>query len=186
MARDDPVKVPLVNLRDTPIESGPILRAGRIPIEALLPRRRTLRTHQPDEQPVQHAGRGRLAGARVLLVRGQVEEQVGFDERAVGPVIEDDFLVGVTVGVFVVEIGVELGVDPHVVFVRGRKDVGEVGARCLSALLSLFGQAFRPDEFGVGEGGRPLCKEDVVFEVRRNEVSDLAAEGGERFVDLGR
>ena len=117
---------------------------------------------------------------------GQVEQHIRFDEGAVGPVVEDELFVRVGVQVFVVEIGVEIGVHFEVVFVLGREDVLEVRARALLALLALLRQAFGPEQFGGWEGRGPLGDEDVVFEVGRDEVADRAAEGGEGVVDFGR
>ncbi len=48
-------------------------------------------------------------------------------------------------------------------------------------LLALLGEALGPDELRVREGGRPFGQEDVVLDVGRDEVADVAAEGG----DLG-
>jgi len=186
VTRYDAIEIELLNLPDTLVERRPIPRARHIPIKPLLPDRASLRTHQTHKQPRQQArGRG-LAGARILLVRGQVEEQIGFDEGAVGPVVEDELLVGVAVHVLVVEVGVEVGVDVEAVFVLGREDVVEAGAGRFFALRAFLAQAFGPEELGGGEGRRPLGDEDVVFGVRRDEVFDRAAEGGERFVHFGR
>lgn len=187
MTRYDAIEIELLDLPDTPVEGRPIARARHIPIEALLPDGGPLGAHQAHKQPRQQArGGGLAAGARILLVGGQVKEQVGLDEGAVGPVVEDELLVGVAVHVLVVEVGVEVGVDAEVVLVPGREDVLEAGAGRFLAPRAFLAQPFGPEQPGGGEGRRPLRDEDVVFGVRRDEVFDRPAEAGERLVHFGR
>ena len=187
MTRHDAVEIPPLNLPHTPIEPRPVPRARHIPIKPLLPNRTPLRTHQADKHPRQQAGRGRFPRARILLVRRQVEQQVGLDEGAVGPVVEDELPVGVRVHVLVLEVGVEVRVDVEGVFVRGREDVLEARAGGgFVALCAFLGEAFGAQEGGGREGRRPFRQEDVVFEVWRDQVFDAAAEGGERFAHGGR
>ncbi|CCF31722.1 hypothetical protein CH063_16078, partial [Colletotrichum higginsianum] len=99
---------------------------------------------------------------------------------ALGLVEEDDLLVGVGVDVLVLKVGVELGGDGGGALVGaalegeeelvGRVDLGV--ARLLGALL---GQAVRADEAGGGEGGLVLGEEDVVLDVRGDDVGEVAA-----------
>lgn len=186
MTRNDPIEIEPLDLAYTAIEPLPVHRARHIPIEPLLPHRRPPHTHQAHKHPRQEPVRGSHAGARILLVRGQVEEQVGFDEGAVGLVVEDELLVGVAVDILVVEVGVEVRVDLEVGLVLGGEDVLEAGAGGFVALGAFFGQPFGTQEPGGGEGRGPFGEEDVVLEVWRDQVLHLAAEGGECFADFGR
>lgn len=87
--------------------------------------------------------------------------------------------------ILILKVSVEFRVDSEVRFIVFCNDVLEARAGGFFALLTLFREAFGPKQFGGGEGRRPLREKDVVFEVGGDEVSDLAAEGGDSFPDFG-
>ncbi len=115
---------------------------------------------------------------------GEVEEQVRFDKRAIRTVVENNLLIRMTVHILIVEVGVEFRVDFEIVFIVFGNDVLEARPGGFFAPLTLFREAFGAEQFGGGEGRRPLREKDVVLEVGGDEVSDLAAEGGDRFPDF--
>lgn len=160
MARDNPVKIPLMNLTHTPTESCAVSFANPIPNRPLLPVSTRARQHAEDlgQDPARRAD-PRLA---VLLRRRVVEHEVSLDEGAGGLVVEDDFLVGVRGDVLPLEFAVEVRVD-------GAHGVGFAEDVCEGDVLvvlglALLGEAFGAEDLRVGVGGVPGTEEDVVLE----------------------
>lgn len=88
---------------------------------------------------------------------------------------EDDLFVPVRRHILNLEFIIERVVDVQTAVLRG-EDVreGDLGVRWV--LGALLGQSFHANDFGIGEGFGPFCEEDVVLEVRRDQVLHVAAE----------
>lgn len=109
MTRNQAIEIPLINPRRARRKALAIHRARAPPDHALLRQRLALRGGQRAEDLRQQPG-PRVHARLAELLRGRrVEHVVCFDQGTGGPVVEYDFLVGVRVHVFPVELGVELG-----------------------------------------------------------------------------
>lgn len=108
MARDDPLEIPGVDLRNAPVEPRPVRSADEIPDEPSL--RQCLAACVVDvrEEFCEKASIWVLLSIAKLLCCRQIEHQICFDEGACGSVVEDELFVTVGVDVFVVELCVKL------------------------------------------------------------------------------
>lgn len=109
VTRDQAIEIPLVNARRARRKALAIRRARTPPDHALLRQRLALGARQRAKDLGQEPRTRVHARLAELLRRRRVEQVVCFDEGARGPVVEDDFLVGVRVDVLPVELGVEFG-----------------------------------------------------------------------------
>lgn len=116
-------------------------------------------SHQPRQNPARGI---RPRHTAELLRRGQVEEEVCFDEGSGRPVAEDEFFVCVCGDEFVGELAVEIGIDGYGFFVGGGEDDCE-GNFLDVGFGALFGEAFRPNYFGIRVLLMPWAEEDVVL-----------------------
>lgn len=128
MAGNNPLKPPTLNPLHTLRKTPPIPRAGNIPQKPLLPERAPHGILHTDKQPRQEPRGRALPAFRILLGRGQIEHQIGFDQGAVRFVEEDELFVRVAVDVFDFELGIEVCVDAHGGLVRGGPGVCEIAA----------------------------------------------------------
>lgn len=185
VARDHGDEIPLVDTVHALVEALAVL--DEVPVCALQPASVARDVLGPREDLVEDAAAGplRLGHPAVLLRGGQVEEQVGLDEHAVGLVEEDDFQVGVGVDVLVLKVGVEVVADARLALVGLCEDDGEGLVADLGVVLlgSLLRQALGPDELGLGVLLCPLGDEDVVLEVQGDNVAHVAAQLGHLCLD---
>lgn len=184
MAGDQRGKVPLVNHPDAVIQTVAVL-GNKIPVEALHPRRVAGGALRTLEQLVGKTTWSVAPGRPAVLLNGrQVEHEIGLDENLVRPVVEDEFLVGVAVDVLVVKVCVELVADPDAALAVPFEDDGElviVDFRIVQLLGALLEKALGRDEFRAGILLGPFRDEDVVLQVKGNDVGYAAAQFG----DLG-
>ena len=183
MAGDDVLKAPLIDPLDALIEPRAVARADQVPDHPLLPH--AAGTLQIARQSTRPSLVRALARAAVLFGRGQIEEQVGLEERLGWLVEEHEFLIHVGVDQLILDLGVEVRRHSHLALVSGAEDglEGHVGdGRVLGAEIgALLGQAVGADEMRFGIRSGPGRDEDVVLEIRRRDVRHLSPEG----VDLG-
>lgn len=183
VAGDDVLKAPAIDPLDALVEPGAVAPADQVPEHPLLPH--AVRVLQVTKQAAGPARVRLLARAAVLLGRGEVEEQVGLDERLGRPVEEHELLVQVGVNKLVVHVGVDIGRDLDVALI-GRSedglewDVGDVGITG-AHLCALLWQAAGANDVRVGIGAVPRREEDMVLHVGRYNVGDIAAQR----IDLG-
>jgi hypothetical protein len=134
VARDDAVKVPLVDLGDALVEAWTIGGRLRVPYEALLCEGRALGAVDVTEEAGEEAGCSSVSlasslsvavtdciGSQLtcravfalaeLLSRRKVEDQVALDQRPVGLEVEHELLAAVAAHELVVEAGVKVGID---------------------------------------------------------------------------
>jgi hypothetical protein len=189
MARHDILRAPGIDALHALPEALAVTAREHIPQHALLPLRVAPRVLDAGEQPRRPARPGALARLAVLLGRGQVEQQVGLDQRLGRLVEEHQLLVRVGVDELVLEVGVELLADADGLLAGLGEDGGEgqdgdrlVASTSLGALLS---KPLGADEVCFGEGRGPAGEEDVVLEVGGGDVGDGPAELGERALDGG-
>ena len=189
MTRDEGVKVPAVDELDAVVEAGAVL-GDHIPVEALHPLvLAAVGVVQALKRPPREVGRGALGlgHAAVLLPGGQVEHQVRLDEGAVRPVEEDELAVAVPIDILVVEVGVKVLPDANIALAGlgeddGKLFIADLGVVALGVLLgALLGETLWADELGRGEGLGPLADEDVVLNVKGDDVGHVAA----HLVNLG-
>lgn len=79
MTRDNSIKLPFINPSHRLRKRLPIRRRQDIPGKPLMPRRR--RRQQRRNHLRQRPRIGRLVRPRILLARGEVENQIGLDHR---------------------------------------------------------------------------------------------------------
>jgi hypothetical protein len=182
VTRNDPLKVPLLNPSDRLCEALAVSLGGSIPVEASLPGRSAPRVHDPDKELGQESSISRYSRLRELLCSGEVEDEVGFDERLAGLVEHHDLLVGVAGHVLDVELGIKFLGDLGISLFGG-VDGAERRALGLGVRLSLFGQPFHADDLGLGVGFGPGGEEDVVFDVQGDDVFE-GAERGDGLLDF--
>ena len=98
---------------------------------------------------------------------------------------ENKLLVRVARNILVLELCVESLVDAHVSPISLREDGVELWRRdtvnvpgVLGHASALLGEAFDADDLGFGEGACPFGDEDVVFEVRGDDVRDWGGANG--------
>ena len=187
MAGDDSDKIPRVDPLYALVERGAVPAADGVPEQALLAF--ALDGLGADEGAGEEAGLGPvgLGHARVLLLGGEVEEEVGLDEDLVGLVEEDDLLVGVAVDVLDLEVGLELVADRGGALGLGLVDDGEVllADLLVGGGLALLREAVGADDLGGREGLLPVRDEDVVLHVGGDEVLHVPAEALELRLHLG-
>lgn len=176
MAGDDAVVVPRLNDAGAVGEGGAVLAAGQVVEEAALPEHVAAGVHEGVEDAGEEARGGVLEryGARVLFGGGEVEEQVGLDQRAGRFVVEHEFAVLVRVHVFVVELGVEFRRDLHAALVGRGEDVLEFDPLRGRVFFPFFRQTVRSDHFGFWVFFAPRCDEDVMFDIRGHDVLECA------------
>ncbi|CRK21435.1 hypothetical protein BN1708_017873, partial [Verticillium longisporum] len=115
--------------------------------------------------------------------------EIGLDEDTIGAEVEDEFLVGVSVYKLVIKVGIEGRVDAEVAL--GGASLEDDGKGVVpdlvvagSLLGAFLGKALRADKLGIGEGRLPFGEEDVVLNVRGDNVGDSRAEGGDLGADV--
>lgn len=192
MTRNDPVKTPLIDPPRTLIEARPVPPADRIPQKPLLSHGPALRALEQLEQLRQDAPIRRLPTPRVLLRRRGIEHVIRHDERPLRLVQEHQFLVRMVGDELILEVPIELlghadapavrrrddGVEGHLLAVGRGLGVGGV-------LGALLGEALGPDDDGLREGLGPGADEDVVLDVRRDDVFQVIALLLELGLDFG-
>lgn len=164
MTRNQAIKIPLINPRRARRKTLPIHRTRAPPNHALLRQRLALGARQRAENLRQDARTRVHARLAELLGRRAVEHVVCFDERPGGPVVEDDFLVGVRVHVLPVELGVELGRN-GVERLRGAEKVCKRDVFFGGVFGAQLGERLGAEDLRLGVGGVPGAEEDVVLEV---------------------
>ena len=176
MTRNNPLILPRLNHLRTLPHPHPVLPARRIPQKPPLPLDLPRTTHQPIEQLIQKPTPRILKRLRlrVLLRRRQVKHEIRLDQRARRLVQKRKLLVLVRVEVLVAELRVELLRDPHVALVRRGKHVREFEPGGRGVRLAFLGETFGADHRRGGVLLRPGGQEDVVLEVRRDQVLDFA------------
>lgn len=169
MTGHDAIEIPRANPATTLPEPGPIPLAGHVPNEPPLPQGIPARILERGEKLGEKTGGGIFGGgARILLVGGQVEDQIRGDEGAIGPVIEDQFPVGVRAHVLVIELPVQFRPQAQRGFVALREDVRKGETLSVRGRFALLGEAVDADDGGAREGSRPVREVDVVLEVERD------------------
>lgn len=178
MAGNQCCEIPLINNLEAVAHAVAVL--GEMPVEPLGPGGLSAGILHALEEFVQKpAGPLRLGHLAVLLGSRQIEHQIRLDQDLVGPVVEDEFLVGVAIDVLVVEVSVELFADSNVTLSLLCEDNGKlvvVDFRVLGLLCALLGKTLWADDLGFGPLLGPFRDEDVVFKVKRDDVRDVAAQ----------
>ena len=187
MTRNHAIKIPLGNPLHTLRKPHPIRRTSHIPNEPLLPRGVSARILKRGEEPGINPRRRRHAGgARVLFGGGQVEEQIGLDERFVGLVAEDQFLIRMAADEIQIELLVEIRINKKKSFVLLREDPLELRSRRVGVFLPLLRQTLHGDQFCRRVGPGPFRQEDVMLIVRRRQVRDVVPQRFDRRTHFGR
>lgn len=106
MARNQPIKIPLINPPNRLLISLAISYC-KMPYEPFLPRRWRSRRHQRRYDSRQYPRRGRYARFRILFCCREVEKQVSFDQGTATLVQKDQFPRYMAVDVFRLEFRVE-------------------------------------------------------------------------------
>lgn len=107
MARNQPIKVPPIDTLHRLGKRGAVLSRENIPRESSLPRRRTINRQQRKHQLCPEAERVTTLGPGVLLVGGQVEEQIGLNDRAGRAMQEHQLARSMSINVLGVKLGIE-------------------------------------------------------------------------------
>jgi hypothetical protein len=164
MARNDALKVPLVDPRRRLCKRAAITGTRAPPNHPLLAQRGAARMRQRIEDFGQDARLGGDLGLAELLRRRRVEEVVGLDHRARRLVVEHYLLVCVRPDVLPVELCVELGRD-----CRCRRRLLEHDAEgdgFFVRFCARLREAFGTEDLGVGVRRVPGAEEQVVLRVR--------------------
>jgi hypothetical protein len=162
MARDNALKVPLINPRNRLRKPLAITSTSPIPDRALLPNRRSLSALQRSKDLRQNTGVWVDAGFAELLCGREVEHEICGDEGAGGFVVEDEFFVDMCGDVLPVELCVEFWRDG----LHGLGFAEEEGERHVFVLLfgSLLWEGFWAHDLCLGVLLVPWSEEDVVLE----------------------
>lgn len=107
VARDHALEVPRVDSRNALIERRLVL-ANCVPQKPPVTGGLTLQIRKVRKDLCENARSRVDARLAELLGCGQVEDEVGLDQRARGLVVEDDLLIGMRVNVFILKLRIEL------------------------------------------------------------------------------
>lgn len=135
---------------------------------------------EPVKDPRKDSGLRVNTRLRELLSRGKVEEKIALNESAGLAVVEDDFLVRVSVDVGEIKFGIEVRVDTQFSLfarLRGEKVPILLGNLEITLLVSVRGQSLGCNDFCVGELLVPVFQKDVVLLVQRDKVFGRAQSG---------
>ena len=121
---------------------------------------------------------------RVLFRCREIEHDISLYQGFLRLVVEQQLLVRVRGNIFVLEFGVEFGINCQTTHVRLCKFVVEFRAVGEFGGGAFLADSLRADEFGGGEGFGPFGYEDVVLEVEGDEVGDVVPEGFEMRADV--
>lgn len=159
MAPNDLLKIPLINSLHRLRESDSIPTANPIPYQPLL--RIPLRTRQRAKHLREDARCWAESCLAVLLHGRIVEHEIGLDQGLGWAMEEDDFLILMPVHVFVVEFGVEFGVDRCDGIVLG-KDMSK-GDVLILLRCSLLWETLWTKDFCGRIGLRPGTEVDMML-----------------------
>lgn len=187
VAGDDPVKIPLIDCCNAPVETWPVIAAHSVPDKTSLSLNLcwASQTSEGAEDLRKDARIRRLLALGVLLDGRSIEDEICLDQGFVRLKVEDQLLVAMAWHEFGIEFSVKLFIDLECISVLDGED--NVKADLLIALLgSLLWQALGRDDLGLGISCVPLAQPDVVLNVWGDDVLGRSGQSRNAFLHAWR
>lgn len=185
MARNQAIKVPLINPSHGLIERRPILFGENIPCKPSMPCSWRLGGQQRHDKPRKEIS-PRFRGLGILLLSGQVEEQIRLNNRARGLMQKHQLARPVAIHILAFKLSIELLRDRPRQLIVLLEYMLEQGVLELRVRLSLFIQTLRRQDHCLWVCVLPRGEIEVVFDIWSRDVFDVSTEGFDCLADFGR